>query len=164
MRSTTALALAAVVAAMLLPSVAAADVTVGANFGSARVNDGNFEGSDTGYKLHAGANGALFGAEFGYVNFGQFGGGDGPDAQAWAPAVTLGVPLGMARVYAKGGVAFFDVEGTAVSEEYSDEDPFFGIGLRFGMTPGLGFRAEYERYQFDSEDVDMAQAGLELNF
>jgi hypothetical protein len=72
--------------------------------------------------------------------------------------------VGMARLYGKAGVAFFDVEGTAISEEYSDEDPFFGIGLRFGMTPGLGFRAEYERYQFDSEDVDMAQAGLELNF
>ena len=164
MRSTTALALAAVVAATLLPTVAAADVSLGANFGSARVNGGDFEGSDTGYKLHAGANGTLFGAEFGYVNFGQFGGNDGPDAQAWTPALTLGVPLGMARVYGKGGVAFFDVEGTAISEEYSDEDPFFGVGLRIGMTPGLGFRAEYERYQFDNEDVDMAQAGLELNF
>lgn len=164
MRSTTALALAAVVAATLLPTVAAADASLGANFGSARVNGGNFEGSDTGYKLHAGLNGPLFGAEFGYVNFGQFGGGDGPDAQAWTPALTLGVPLGMARVYGKAGVAFFDVEGTAISEEYTDEDPFFGVGLRFGMTPGLGFRAEYERYQFDNEDVDMAQAGLELNF
>ena len=164
MRSTTALALAAMVAATLLPTVAAADASLGANFGSARVNGGNFEGSDTGYKLHAGVNGALFGAEFGYVNFGQFGGSDGPDAQAWTPALTLGVPVGMARVYGKAGVAFFDVEGTAISEEYSDEDPFFGVGLRFGMTPGLGFRAEYERYQFDNEDVDMAQAGLELNF
>lgn len=164
MRSTTTLALAAVVAATLLPTVATADVSLGANFGSARVNGGNFEGSDTGYKLHAGVNGPLLGAEFGYVNFGQFGGRDGPDAQAWTPALTLGVPVGMARVYGKAGVAFFDVEGTAISEEYTDEDPFFGVGLRFGMTPGLGFRAEYERYQFDNEDVDMAQAGLELNF
>ena len=49
-------------------------------------------------------------------------------------------------------------------DRYKNEDPFFGVGLRFGMTPGLGFRAEYERYQFENEDIDMAQAGLELNF
>jgi hypothetical protein len=164
MRSTTALALAAVVGATLLPTVAAADVSLGANFGSARVNGGDFEGSDTGYKLHAGLSGPLLGAELGYVDFGQFGGSDGPDAQAWTPALTLGFPIGMARLYGKGGVAFFDVEGTAISEEYTDDDPFYGIGIRFGMTPGLGFRAEYERYRFDNEDVDMAQAGLEFNF
>jgi hypothetical protein len=78
--------------------------------------------------------------------------------------VTLGVPLGMARIYAKGGVAFADAEGAAVEDEYKNEDPFYGAGLRIGMTPGLGFRAEYERYTFPNEDVDMAMAGLELNF
>jgi hypothetical protein len=98
------------------------------------------------------------------VNFGKLGGGNGPRAEAWAPAVTIGVPLGIARLYGKGGVAFADVEGSAVTEEYKNEDPFFGVGLRIGMSPGLGFRAEYERYQFENEDVDMAQAGLELNF
>lgn len=164
MRSTTALAMATIVVAVLLPSVAAAGITVGANLGSARVNEGNFEGSDTGWKVHGGISGSVLGLEVGYVDFGSFGGGDGPRAKAWAPGLTLGLPLGMAKVYGKAGVAFFDVEGSAFTEEYSDEDPFYGIGLRFGMTPGLGFRAEYERYQFDNEDVDMAQAGLELNF
>jgi len=155
----------ALVAGALLPQAAAAEVTLGANLGSARVDGGDFEGSDTGWKVHVGSSFAQFiGGEIGYVNFGKLGGGNGPRAEAWAPAITIGVPLGMARIYGKGGVAFADVEGSAVSEEYKNEDPFFGAGLRIGMTPGLGFRAEYERYQFENEDVDMAQAGLEFNF
>jgi hypothetical protein len=155
---------AAVLAAALLPGVAAAEVTLGANLGSARVNNGDFEGSDTGYKLHIGSSFQEFiGGEIGYVNFGRLG-GNGPKAYAWTPAVTVGIPLGMARLYGKGGVAFADVEGSSVREEYKDNDPFFGVGLRFGVSPGLGFRAEYERYTVNNDDVDMAEAGLELNF
>lgn len=165
MRSTTAMAvLAAFVAAVLLPSVAAAEVTLGANLGSARVNGGDFEGSDTGWKVHAGSSFHQFiGGEIGYIDFGNLG-GDGPKANAWTPAITVGIPLGMARLYGKGGVAFADVEGTNLREEYKNEDPFFGVGLRFGLSPGLGFRAEYERYTFEKDDIDMAQAGLEFNF
>lgn len=164
MRSTTALAVAALVAAALLPTTAAAEFTFGANLGSARVNGGDFEGSDTGWKLHLGSTFQQFiGGEIGYIDFGELG-GVGPSAEAWTPAVTVGVPIGMARLYGKGGIAFIDAEGTAISEEYSENDPFFGVGLRIGMAPGLGFRAEYERYRFDTEDIDVAQAGLEFNF
>jgi opacity protein-like surface antigen len=165
MRSTTTLAIAALLAAALLPTVAAAEVTLGANLGTARVNSGEFEGSDTGWKLHIGSSVAQFiGGEIGYVNFGNLGGGNGPEAEAWTPAVTVGFPLGMARLYGKGGVAFFNAKDRSIDQEYKENDPFYGVGLRFGLSPGLGFRAEYERYRFDSEDVDMAQAGLELNF
>jgi len=165
MRSITTLAVsAALIAVALLPTTAAAEVTLGANLGSARVNGGDFEGSDTGWKLHIGSSlGQFIGGEIGYVDFGQLG-GDGPQAEAWAPAITVGIPLGMGRLYGKGGIAFADVEGSSLREEYRNEDPFYGVGLRFGLSPGLGFRAEYERYTFDNEDVDMAQAGLELNF
>lgn len=166
MRAMTAVAvLTALIAAALLPTTAAAEVSFGANLGSARVDGGDFEGSDTGWKIHLGSSvGHLLGGEIGYVNFGSLGGGNGPRAEAWTPALTLGFPLGMARIYGKGGVAFADVEGSAFTEEYKDEDPFYGVGLRFGLSPGLGFRAEYERYTFGDDDLDMAQAGIELNF
>lgn len=164
MRWNTMLASAALMAAAALPQVAAAEVTLGANLGSARVNDGNFEGSDTGWKIHLGSSFQQFiGGEIGYINFGNLG-GDGPKAEAWTPAVTAGIPIGLGRIYAKGGIAFLDAEGTTLSEEYKENDPFFGVGLRVGLSPGLGFRAEYERYRFDTEDIDVAQAGLELNF
>jgi hypothetical protein len=164
MRSLTAIAPALFVAATLLPAAAAAEITVGANLGSARANNGDFEGSDTGWTIHVGSSfGQVIGGEIGYIDFGNVG-GDGPGADAWTPAITAGLNLGGTRIYGKGGVAFFDVEGTPVSEEYTDNDPFFGVGLRVRLNPGLGFRAEYERYRFDAEDIDVAQVGLELNF
>lgn len=165
MRSITTVVVAvAVLAAAALPRSAAADATVGANLGSARANGGDFEGSDTGWKLHIGSSFSQFiGGEIGYVNFGNLG-GDGPRANAWTPAVMVSVPVGVARAYGKVGVAFADVEGNAIQDEYQNEDPFWGVGLRFGVSPGLGFRAEYERYTVGNDDVDMAQAGIELRF
>jgi hypothetical protein len=78
--------------------------------------------------------------------------------------VTVGVPLGLARVFGKFGVAFADVEGSALQDEYQNEDPFWGLGVRFGVAPGLGFRAEYERYTVGNDSLDMAEAGIELRF
>lgn len=166
MRYTTLAVCSAVLIAVALPISSASAASLGANLGSARVNGGDFEGSDTGWKVHIGSSiYSAIGGEIGYVDFGRLGGGNGPRANAWTPAITIGVPLGVGQIYGKGGVAFADVEGSTIREEYKNEDPFFGVGLRFGVSPGLGFRAEYERYRFDTgEDVDMAQAGLELNF
>lgn len=155
--------------AMLLAASApftasAAGLTVGANVGSASINDSDYETDDTGWKVHLGSSfGEIIGAEVGYVDFGKYG-VEGTGANAWTPAVTLGAPLGMAKLYAKGGVAFGDFEGSSVREESQSTDPFWGAGLRIGMPRGLGFRAEYERYAFDRADVDLAMAGLEFNF
>jgi hypothetical protein len=167
MRFTTATAvIAATVIAATLPMVAAADVTLGANLGSARMNAGDFEGDDTGWKVHAGLSfNEIVGAEVGYIDFGKYG-VENRGANAITPALTLGVPIGMLNLYAKGGWAFADIEGLSVEEEAesSNQDPFYGAGLRVGMNRGLGLRVEYERYQFDAADIDMAMAGLELSF
>lgn len=148
-----------------LPAVASAGgVTIGGNLGSARVNQGDFEGSDTGWKVSIGSSyREIIGGELGFVNFGQLG-GHGPDAQAWAPAVSLGVPMGAARLYAKGGAAFAEVKGTSLREDSRNTDPFYGVGLSVAMAEHLGFRAEYERYTLEREKVDMAMAGLEFRF
>jgi hypothetical protein len=167
MRFTTATAvIAATVIAATLPMVAAADVTLGANLGSARLNSGDFEGDDTGWKVHAGLSfNEIVGAEVGYIDFGKYG-VENRGANAITPALTLGVPIGMFNLYAKGGWAFADIEGMSVEEEAesSNQDPFYGAGMRVGMNRGLGLRVEYERYQFDAADIDMAMAGLELSF
>lgn len=161
MRNTLATLVAAALLATLAPAPADAGTSVGANVGSARADGGDFDGSDTSWKLHIGTDMTEFiGGEISYVEFDGF----GPEIHAWAPAITIGVPLGNARLYGKGGVAFADVEGQGLSDEYSDEEPFWGVGLRFGLLPGLGFRTEYERYRVGSTDFDMAQVGLELTF
>ena len=165
----SALIVSAALITAVLPRAASADgISLGANIGAARVNGGDFDGSDTGWKAHIGSSlGAIFGGEIGYVDFGKLG-GDGPNARAWAPALTVGVPAGPTNIYAKRGVAFADIDRTPIRDEYRNNDPFFGVGLRINMTGnprgnGLGFRAEYERYRLD-HPIDMAQAGLELLF
>lgn len=167
MRFTTATAvIAATMIAATLPMVAAADVTLGANLGSARMNQGDFEGDDTGWKVHAGLSfNEIVGAEIGYIDFGKYG-VENRGANAITPALTLGVPIGPLNLYGKGGWAFADIEGASVEQEAesSNQDPFYGAGLRVGMNRGLGLRVEYERYQFDAADIDMAMAGVELSF
>lgn len=155
-------AISAVLAATVSVS-AQAGMALGGSAGSARVNGGDFDGSDTGWKVYAGGYGRFIGGEIGYVDFGQLG-GNGPDAHAWAPAITAGVPLGATTLYGKFGAAFADVEGSSIREEYSDEAPFYGVGARIGAANGLGLRLEYERYELDRDDVDQALVGLEFRF
>jgi hypothetical protein len=148
----------------ITPARADSGSGIGASIGSARVNDGDFEGSDTSYKIYLGTSlRNIIGGEIGYINFGRLG-GDGPEARSWNLAVLAGVPLGIATPYVKGGVAFADVEGSALREEYKDEDPYYGVGLRIsGPHSPLGFRMEYERFRFE-DDVDLFSAGLEFRF
>lgn len=165
MRFRTAAVMTATLLCAALPLAAQADgVTLGANLGSARANGGDFEGSDTGWKITLGSSyREVIGGEIGFVDFGRLG-GNGPDAQAWAADVTAGIPVGLARFYAKGGVAFAEVKGTSVQEDSRNNDPFYGVGLSIGMSEHLGFRAEYERYKIRNDNLDMAQAGLEFRF
>lgn len=170
MRLRSALIPAALMAATVPLGVQAAGLSAGANIGSARVNEGDFDGSDMSWKAYVGSSfREIFGGELAYVDFGDLG-GDGPRAKAWAPAVTAGLPIGQSgvRLYGKLGVAFAETEGTAVSEEFKNEDPFYGVGLSIGQQRGLGFRVEYERYRFEQQfgnvDLDLAQAGLEFRF
>lgn len=148
-----------------LPMAARADVTVGGSIGSARVNGGDFKGNDFGYKIFVGSSyEQIIGGEINYVDFGHLGGSNGPRAHAWAPAVTLGVPLGFANLYGKFGEAFADVAHTPIRDEYRAAKPFYGLGARFGQATGLGLRVEYERYRLFQENVDLASAGLEFRF
>ena len=164
--TSTVIAAAFVAAAVPIAAYAELGLSLGANVGSARMNDAEFENNDdTGWKAHVGSSFHEFiGAEIGYVNFGEFGTNQDREAAAWAPAITVGVPLGITRLYAKGGVAFADIEGQGADEEYKNEDPFYGAGLRLGAKNGLGVRAEYERYAFGPTDIDMAQVGIDFSF
>lgn len=160
---TTAFVIAAAVAVAALPNAAAAaGLTIGANVGAAKAQNDEFNdnSNETAFKMDIGTSyKEVIGGQIGYVNFGS-------NADAWTPALTLGVPMGNARLYGKGGIAFAERDHTSVRQDFdnSNRDPFYGVGLSIGMTRGLGFRAEYERYSLPGEDMDLAQAGLELRF
>ncbi len=151
--------------AAVVPWTVNAGVALGGSAGSARVNEGDFEGSETAWKVFAGTSFTeVIGGEIGYINFGRLG-GNGPDARSFNLAALVGLPLGGFMPYGKAGVAFADVEGSSLREEYKDEDPYFGVGLRFAPPASpLGLRLEYERFRFERENVDMASAGLEFRF
>jgi len=54
----------------------------------------------------------------------------------------------------------------AGSVSLSDDgtDPFYGLGLTYQITKEFGARVEFERYEFDEEDVDYTSAGLTFSF
>jgi len=165
MRSKAATAaLLAATALVALPLTAAADVYIGGNGVNSRINEGTFDGHESGWKAYVGADvlGAL-GVEAGYIDFGRYG-VENTGANAWTPAVTLGMPIGPVHVYGKGGIAFADFEHTSVRQEEKNHDPFYGVGLRFALPQGFGIRGEYERYRFDTADVDVGMLGVDYRF
>lgn len=169
MKSQLLTTLAAATLGVVTTATTAAPLALGGSLGSARANEGDFEGSDTGYKAFIESHGAILGGEIQYIDFGEMNGRNdfGPSSiepAVWAPSVSVGVPLGGIRLQGKAGIAFPEVEGENIGDEYEDNEGFYGIGLRAGENMPLGFRVEYERFRFGSQDVDLASAGLEFHF
>ena len=161
MRTSFALVLLAVI--LFAPLSAKAESGVGASYARARQSGGPFDGTGTGYKIFLGSYGPIVGGEVAFVDFGKLG-GDGPRAQAWASALTVGYPISYLTPYGKAGLAFSRVKGTSFTEEAKHYRFFYGLGLRLGGTQGLGFRVEYERYRLDSDHLDLISAGLEYRY
>ncbi len=72
---------------------------------------------------------------------------------------------------AKVGAHRWDADMTvsadsAGSVSLSDDgtDPFYGLGLTYQITKEVAARVEFERYEFDEDDVDYASAGLTFSF
>lgn len=169
---------AAIVAAVLAPLAAQAQTsvanrggsfTVGGSIGSVRANGGDFDGSDTGWKVFLGTTiKDVIGLEAQYLDFGDLtrtGLPSSAQAHAFTAAVSAGIPLPWATPFAKLGYAFQDVEGESANNELKDDEVFYGVGLRFGpWTTHLALRIEYERFKFGNTDLDLASLGLGFRF
>ena len=59
-----------------------------------------------------------------------------------------------------------DVTSSAGNATLSDDgaDPFFGIGFEATVAEGFKLRAEFERYDFDGDNLDFISAGLTIAF
>ncbi len=72
--------------------------------------------------------------------------------------------------YAKLGFHKWDTEiavsapGVVVSVEDDGTDMVFGVGFRMDVTDSVSVRGEFERYDYDGEDVDFLSAGLMYRF
>ena len=148
----------------------------------------NVDDTDMGWKLFGGYNfNQYFGLELGYVDLGEA----SLDITATAPAAaTASVSAeadgfqftGIARyplmnnfdVFGKVGGFVWDVEGggsvtsgattVVVSAEDDGSSIMFGFGAEYELQNNIGIRAEWERFEVSSDDVDMFSIGVEYDF
>ncbi len=147
----------------LAPMSASADSVIGGSFARGHQSGGPFEGTGTGYKFFLGTYGTVLGGEFEFVDFRKVG-GDGPRAQAFGSAITVGYPISMVTPFGKVGLAYSRVNGTSFTDESKHYGLTYGVGLRFGGVQGFGARMEWERFRLASDHADLISVGLEYRY
>lgn len=132
----------------------------------------NCDDSDVGFKIFGGLKfNQYFAAEAGYVNLGEVsasfsGVGVEVDADGFQLAAVGTYPIEQFSLLGKVGIYFWDLEASAGGTSISDDgtDIMFGIGGAFHFTPQLSVRGEWERFDFDGDDVDFFSASIIYNF
>jgi OOP family OmpA-OmpF porin len=69
-------------------------------------------------------------------------------------------------IFGKLGAYMWDASGGGVASGVSDDgtDIMFGAGVMWNSSRQLGFRAEWERFDIDDENVDFLSVGVQFNF
>lgn len=183
----TLLPAAALGALAVLPAVSFAEMQtdgigpyVGAGVGYHRLNEEDFgttptelDSEEMAYRGYAGWRFLPFlGVEGEYVDFGTNDDGNNSlDAHGYSAAAVGYLPLSTRfDIYGKVGQLFWDKSGrdntgsTPFSFDDDGEDLFYGLGVGYGLTEHLGVKLEYDRYEMERTDVDLASANLEFRF
>lgn len=124
----------------------------------------------------------MIGVEAGYSSFGTVFDSNNnsvaanQEANAWTLSVLGTVPVGERfGIYGRAGAARFDndttgtVQGVPVSSDNRTK-PYFGAGVKFGLTDNFALRAEYQRYKDLADiggirdDVDAWSGGVVFSF
>lgn len=165
----------------LLPQLAAAQspgpgLYLGGGIGYNRIEgedftgDGDkFEDDRVSYKGIAGIKlGDMLSLEGQYIDFGTAEDGDNRvDADGWTAGAVLEIPLTQNfAAYGKAGALFWDAKGRFANVRADDDgtDPFYGVGARFALSQNLALRIEYERFELNDTDIDMASANVLFHF
>ena len=134
---------------------------IGAGVGDTSVKEGDFDESDSSYKIFGGYNFGLIplidlAAEASYVDFGNpASGANSIDVNGYNAFGLAGLSFGPFGVFAKAGAIRWDVDFRDATSSGSDSgtDPAYGVGARFALG-AFAVRAEYEVYDLDV-DVEM---------
>lgn len=150
---------------------------VGGGIGYYRLNDGNFLDEDErlkddryAWRAFAGVDFARFLAlEAGYIDFAKASSGNASlDVDGWTAAVVGAIPLTQTfALTGKVGNLWWDATqetGAGGRSSDSGDDIFYGVGVRFSMTPNTDLRVEYDRYEVDDVDLDTASLNLQYRF
>ncbi len=159
-------------ALLTLPAVSYAGADsgfyIGAGAGDASIKEGDFDASDTAYKLLAGYNIGFipfvdFAVEGSYVDFGSpSSNNDSVEVTAFDAFGLVGLNFGPFGIFAKAGAINWDLK---TSSGFSDSgtDPAYGVGAKFSLL-SFQVRAEYEVFEFDTADADMVSVSAVFTF
>ncbi|NOQ69188.1 MAG: outer membrane beta-barrel protein [Gammaproteobacteria bacterium] len=143
---------------------------IGGGVGDASVKEGDFDESDTAYKVFGGFNIGFiplvdFAVEASYVDFGNPSRGSKNIEVTGLNAFGLaGLSFGPFGVFAKAGMINWDADFSdgVTSSSDSGTAPAYGLGARFALGP-FAVRAEYEVYDLDA-DLDMVSVSAVYTF
>lgn len=151
------------------PSPALAKFNAGISFTDSDADGNNFSADDNKYKIYAGwtlGNLKWLTIEAQYVDFGEFDDNNNvAEANSFDVFGVAGAELWRFILFAKAGIAFWDYEvkqGTFSSDDGSSLA--YGVGAEFRILPMLWIRAEWEVYDLDNVDVDVASLGVDFRF
>ena len=74
------------------------------------------------------------------------------------------------RLFVRGGLYNWDLKSNnqrLAADEYSDRsgtDIFYSVGSYIDITDTFGFSAEWERFEFENDDVDFISTEIHFNF
>lgn len=167
---------AAALASLLLAPVAQADsgFYLGASVGDTSVDIDEFDESDSSWKAYGGyiidAPVVDFAVELAYLDFGSPSGEilqvpAGLDATGLGAFGLVGIDFGIFGFFAKAGFVSWDADLELGGIRDSDDgtDPGYGVGARLTFS-SIEVRAEYEVFEFEDADVDMATVGFVWRF
>lgn len=173
-----------ILATFLLPSLANADtgLFVGASIGSSHLDEDfggfNMDSDASAYRIFGGFQlGDHLGIEAGYhnfgdfeetVDFGQFLSRTEITADGWTLGGTVGLPLSeQFSLYGRAGVFFWDadveVDGFSIDVP-EDENPYYGGGAKYRVSPNLSLIGDWTRYELDTIDSDVISIGFQYGF
>jgi len=134
-----------VVGMFFFSSYVSATAYVGGGINKSDYKDFGSNEHDNGYTLYAGYKVArLFAIEGGYRNFINSSSSSELDVNAWLVSGTVGLPITIFDIYARGGYAFFDTNLD------SDTEFYYGVGAGVKLGP---VRVALEYNQFDAKIV-----------
>jgi hypothetical protein len=148
-----------------------AELYVGAGVGKADVEVDSFAEDDSSKKFIVGyifdIPAVDFSLEASYIDFGTPSDGQGSqfDGSAIGAFAVAGVDFGVVGLFAKAGAISWDADAVAAGFSASDDgtDSAYGAGIRFNVG-SFAVRTEYEVFNLDDADLDMASVSLIWRF